>query len=52
MKLGLLAVNEQLKNYYTYNKVCIFFLGGWVKVKSSCGFVELILTENMSKDAI
>ena len=53
MKLGLLAVNEQLKNtYYTSNQARIFFLGGWVKVIFSGGFVELILTANMSKEVI
>lgn len=51
MKLwGSVAVNEQLKNtYYTLAiKLAICFLGGWVKVT----FVELILTTNMSKEAI
>lgn len=55
MKLwGSVAVNEQLKN--TYNtlaiKLAICFLAGWVTVIFSGGFVELILTANMSKEAI
>ena len=53
MKLGLLAVNEQLNNtYYNCDQACNLFLGGWVKVIFSGGFVELILTANMSKEAI
>ena len=54
MKLwGSVVVNEQLKNTYTLViKLAICFLGGWVKVIFSGGFVELILTANMSKEAI